>query len=86
MANTCGSTVNQNNSYIQSPNYPAASSTGMCMFNIEKCDSNICQYKYVNYTYCLKNIILFVTQKYFLSHRKYFLSHRKYLPIKYFPG
>ena len=48
MANTCGSTVNQNNSYIQSPNYPAASSTGMCMFNIEKCDSNICQYKYVN--------------------------------------
>ena len=49
VANTCGSTVNQNNSYIQSPNYPAASSTGMCMFNIEKCDSNICQYKYVNY-------------------------------------
>jgi len=45
VANTCGSTVNQNNSYIQSPNYPAASSTGMCMFNIEKCDSNICQYK-----------------------------------------
>merc|ERR1719150_2956187 len=28
VANTCGSTVNQNNSYIQSPNYPAASSTG----------------------------------------------------------
>ena len=83
MANTCGSTVNQNNSYIQSPNYPAASSTGMCMFNIEKCDSNICQYKYVKSTLfdicCLKNIILFVPQKYFLSHEKYFL-------IKYFPG
>lgn len=37
--------VDQNNAYIQSPGYPGASPSGMCMFEIKKCDSDICQYK-----------------------------------------
>lgn len=45
VANTCGSMVDQNNAYIQSPSYPGASPAGMCMFEIKKCDSDICQYK-----------------------------------------
>ena len=45
VANTCGSMIDQNNAYIQSPGYPGASPSGMCMFEIKKCDSDICQYK-----------------------------------------
>ena len=48
VANTCGSMVDQNNAYIQSPSYPGASPAGMCMFEIKKCDSDICQYKWVH--------------------------------------
>jgi len=44
-ANTCGSTVSQLISYVESPNYPNPSPTGMCMFNIGKCDTGVCQYK-----------------------------------------
>jgi len=44
-ASTCGSTVGQLVSYIESPNYPNPAPMGMCMFNIAKCDSNVCQYK-----------------------------------------
>ena len=43
--------VDQNNAYIQSPGYPGASPSGMCMFEIKKCDADICQYKYV-FTIC----------------------------------
>lgn len=44
-ASTCGGEVNQNNAYIESPAYPAAAPTGMCMYTIKKCDSNVCQYR-----------------------------------------
>jgi len=44
-ATTCGGEVAQNNSYLESPMYPAAAPQGMCMFTIKKCDSNICQYR-----------------------------------------
>jgi len=44
-ANTCGSTVSQLMAFVESPNYPNPSPTGMCMFNIGKVDSGICQYK-----------------------------------------
>jgi len=44
-ANECGGEVNQLVSYIESPNYPAPAPTGMCMFNIAKCDAGVCQYK-----------------------------------------
>ena len=37
--------IDQNNAYIQSPGYPGASPSGMCMFEIKKCDNDICQYK-----------------------------------------
>jgi len=42
---TCGGEINQNNAYIESPAYPAAAPTGMCMYTIKKCDSNVCQYR-----------------------------------------
>lgn len=42
----CGGTVTQNNTYIQSPNYPAPAPTGMCMYTMNKCDSNICQFRF----------------------------------------
>ena len=41
----CGGTVTQNNTYIQSPNYPAPAPVGMCMYTMNKCDSNICQFR-----------------------------------------
>lgn len=44
-ANTCGSTVNQLVSYVESPSYPSSTPTGMCMFNVGKCDTGVCQYK-----------------------------------------
>jgi len=44
-ANTCGETIGESVTYIESPNYPAAAPTGMCMFNVKKCDAKICQYK-----------------------------------------
>jgi len=42
----CSGTVVQNNTYIQSENYPAAAPTGMCMYTLNKCDSNICQFRF----------------------------------------
>jgi len=47
VANTCGSTISENNGYIQSPGYPSTTDAGTCSFTIEKCDSNICQYRFV---------------------------------------
>jgi len=41
----CNGTVSEDNTYIQSPDYPNAAPVGMCMFNIGKCDSGICQFK-----------------------------------------
>ena len=41
----CGSSVYQNNSYIESPSYPNPSPSGICSFNIGKSQPNICQYK-----------------------------------------
>jgi len=41
----CSGTVTQNNTYIQSPNYPSPAPTGMCMFTLNKCDTNICQFR-----------------------------------------
>jgi len=41
----CGGVVTQDNTYIQSPNYPAPAPPGMCMYTINKCDSNICQFR-----------------------------------------
>jgi len=41
----CGSTVSEGVTYIESPNYPAAAPSGMCMFNVAKCDPGVCQYK-----------------------------------------
>ena len=41
----CGGTVTQNNTYIQSPNYPAPAPVGMCMYTMNKCDSDICQFR-----------------------------------------
>jgi len=40
---TCGDTVTNNNTYITSPGYPSMAPAGMCMFNLNKCDNNICQ-------------------------------------------
>ena len=45
VANTCGSTVSKKVSYIESPNYPSAAPTGMCMYSLPKCDAGICSYK-----------------------------------------
>jgi len=42
----CSGTVVQNNTYIQSPNYPAPAPVGMCMYTLNKCDSNICQFRF----------------------------------------
>ena len=44
-AKTCGATLNKQVTYIESPNYPALAPAGMCMFNVAKCDSGVCQYK-----------------------------------------
>jgi len=44
-ANTCGATVAQPVSYIESVNYPASAPAGPCKYNIGKCDSGVCQYK-----------------------------------------
>lgn len=44
-AKTCGGTVSQLVSYVESPNYPNPAPTGMCMFTLPKCDKTICQYK-----------------------------------------
>ena len=35
--------------YVQSENYPAAAPAGMCMYDLNKCDSNICQFRYNDY-------------------------------------
>jgi len=42
---TCGGTVTENNTYVTSENYPAAAPAGMCMYDLNKCDSNICQFR-----------------------------------------
>jgi len=42
---TCDSSLDQNNTYIQSPGYPAAAPLGMCSYTMNKCDSNICQFR-----------------------------------------
>ena len=47
VANSCGSVVNQNNTYIQNANYPSAAPAGMCMYEIQKCSADICQYRFV---------------------------------------
>ena len=39
----CGGMVTENNTYVQSADYPAAAPAGMCMYDLNKCDSNICQ-------------------------------------------
>ena len=31
--------------YVQSVDYPAAAPAGMCMYDLNKCDSNICQFR-----------------------------------------
>merc|ERR1719264_1474831 len=41
----CGEAVTENNTYVQSENYPAAAPAGMCMYDLNKCDSNICQFR-----------------------------------------
>jgi len=41
----CSGTVTQNNTYITSPDYPAPAPVGMCMYTLNKCDSNICQFR-----------------------------------------
>jgi len=46
-ANTCGSKISENNGYIESPNYPNAAPSGLCQFEIEKCDTGVCQYRLV---------------------------------------
>jgi len=47
VANTCGGEISENNGYIQSPGYPSTTNSGMCSFTVKKCDSNICQYRFV---------------------------------------
>ena len=42
---SCGSTVYQNTSYIESPSYPNPSPVGLCSYFIEKSRPDICQYK-----------------------------------------
>lgn len=42
---TCDSSLDQNNTYVQSPGYPAAAPLGMCSYTMNKCDSNICQFR-----------------------------------------
>lgn len=42
----CDGTVTQQNTYIQSPGYPAAAPTGMCMYTVNKCDAGICQFRF----------------------------------------
>jgi len=42
---TCGGTVTENNTYVQSADYPSAAPAGMCMYDLNKCDSNICQFR-----------------------------------------
>ena len=42
---SCGSTINQNNSYIESPSYPDPTPNGVCSYFIEKSQPDICQYK-----------------------------------------
>jgi len=44
--NECGGTITQNNTYIESPGYPNAAPTGMCMFTVNKCDNGICQFRF----------------------------------------
>lgn len=46
-ANTCGGKISENNGYIESPNYPSAAPSGLCQYEIEKCDSGVCQYRLV---------------------------------------
>jgi len=43
----CDSTVAQDNTYIQSPDYPGDAPLGMCMYNLGKCDAGICQFKII---------------------------------------
>merc|ERR1712106_763443 len=43
---TCGSTISTNTTYIRNPSYPSSytpSSTGSCLFTINKCAADICQ-------------------------------------------
>jgi len=40
-----GSTVSEDNTYIQNPGYPAGAPVGMYMYNLGKCDAGVCQYK-----------------------------------------
>ena len=42
---SCGSTIYQNTSYIESPSYPNPSPDGLCYYFIEKSQPDICQYK-----------------------------------------
>jgi len=39
----CGDTISQNNTYLTSEQYPSPAPTGMCMYNLNKCDAGICQ-------------------------------------------
>ena len=45
LVKSCGSTIYQNNSYIESPSYPDPSPNGVCSYFIEKSQTDICQYK-----------------------------------------
>jgi len=47
IANDCSTVINQNNTYIQNANYPSAATAGMCMYDIQKCSADICQYRFV---------------------------------------
>ena len=42
---SCGSSINKNSSYIESPFYPNPSPNGGCSYFIEKSHPDICQYK-----------------------------------------
>jgi len=46
---TCASTISTNNTYIQNPGFPSAytpSSTGTCVFTINKVNSDVCQLRF----------------------------------------
>ena len=44
LANTCGSTVSQNCTYVQNPSYPSAYTTaGSCEYSVMPLNSDICQ-------------------------------------------
>lgn len=46
MKSACGSTINQNCSYIKNPGFSAAyTSTSNCQFTINKCDNSVCDFR-----------------------------------------